>query len=155
MTIALTSPVTGTAQTGFTAPTYTIVADSAVDSNVKRWIVTALGGTQVGVRVHSISDEFSVAFVKPKVTKSAPLFSSLSPQTAKVQFNRYWLIVRKGGIPASGLNAVPQIIRAPIDIAGGVDSYDAASIRGMLSLFGGVYTQLSSGLGDTLINGAM
>ncbi|DAD50063.1 coat protein [ssRNA phage Zoerhiza.1_9] len=155
MSIVLTTPVTGGAQTGFTSPTYTIVQDNSVDGNVKRWIVTALGGTQTGVRAHSVSDEFSITIVKPKVMKMIQAFSSLLPNTFRPAFNRYWIIVRKGGIPASGLVAVPMVWRCSIDIPAGGDNYDAANVRGGLSMFIGSLNQVSSGIGDTLCNGVL
>lgn len=50
MTIALSSPVTGGAQTGFTSPTYTLTADTPpAGSGGKQYAATALGGTQAGV----------------------------------------------------------------------------------------------------------
>lgn len=150
---SLAGPITGGAQTGFTSPTYTMVRDNAVDSNAQRWIVTALGGTQTGVRIHSVSDEFSVTIVKPKIMKVIQAFNSLLPQAFKPAFNRYWIIVRKGGLPAAGLTSVPQIVRIPIDIAAGVDSYDAPNMRAMISLTVGVFNTISAGLGDTLANG--
>jgi len=154
MSIALTN-VTGGAQTGFTTPGYTVTADNSVDGNVKKWVVTALTGTQTGVRAHSVSDEFSFMFVKPRVMKTAPLFSTLNPAAAKVETNRYWIIIRKGGIPASGLNSVPQIIKIPIDVTAGVDSYDAPNMRAMVSMLVGALNQLSAGIGDTLANGIL
>lgn len=155
MTISLTTPVTGGAQTGFTSPTYTIVQDNAVDGNVKRWLVTALGGTQAGVRTHSVSDEFSVTIVKPKVMKVIQAFSSLLPNSFKPAYNRYWFIFRKGGIPASGLVSIPQTVRIPIDIAAGVDNFDAANMRALISFAVGCLNQVSAGIGDTLATGAL
>lgn len=45
MTMNLTTPLTGAAQTGFTAPTYTLTLDVNPAQNAKQWAVTALGGT--------------------------------------------------------------------------------------------------------------
>jgi hypothetical protein len=61
MAIALTTPITGTAQTGFTAPTYTIAADTAPVINSKQWVVTALGGTQTGASASLVSSPFTIA----------------------------------------------------------------------------------------------
>jgi len=60
MTWSPTTPVTGGAQTGFTAPTYTLSVDTAPDINGKQHAVTALGGTQAGVTSHSVSNPFTV-----------------------------------------------------------------------------------------------
>jgi hypothetical protein len=155
MTVSISGTITGTAQTGFTTPGYTVTQDNAVDGNVKRWVVTALTGTQTGVRAHSVSDEFSFTVVKPKVMKVIQAFSSLLPNNFRPAYNRYWLIFRKGGIPASGLVSIPQTLRVPIDVAAGVDNYDIAQIRAMVSFAGGVLTSISAGLGDTLANGIL
>jgi hypothetical protein len=49
MSISVTSPITGGAQTGLTSPTYTVVTDTAPPGNPgKQVAVTALGGTQAG-----------------------------------------------------------------------------------------------------------
>lgn len=154
MTIALAN-VTGSAQTGFTTPGYTITQDTAVAQNAKRWIVTAITGTQTGVRAHAVSDEFSIVFVKPLTMKMIQAFSSLLPNSFKPAFNRYWVIVTKGGIPASGLVSIPMKFRCQIDVPAGADNYDAANMRAMLSFAIGALSQISSGLGDTLANGAL
>jgi len=155
MSISLSSPVTGAAQTGFTSPTYTLVQDTAVSQNAKRWIVSVCGGTQTGARAHSVSDEFSITFVKPLTMKMVQAFSSLLPNSFKPAYNRYWVIVKKGGIPASGLVSVPTTMRIPIDVAAGVENYDAANMRAMLSLAIGALNQISAGLGDTIANGVL
>jgi len=77
MTISYTNPVTGAAQTGLTSPTYTLVADIAPDVNGRQWAVSALGGTQTGVRTHSASDPFTITVMRPKV------FQSLGKQTRR------------------------------------------------------------------------
>ena len=69
MTFSLTSPITGAAQTGFTTPTYTHVADTAPDVNGRQVAITALGGTQAGVTVHSVASPFSITFFRPKAYK--------------------------------------------------------------------------------------
>jgi hypothetical protein len=48
MTIALTTPVTGTAQTGLTSPTYTVVADTPPNAYSKQYAVTALAVLRLG-----------------------------------------------------------------------------------------------------------
>lgn len=155
MSFSLSGTIAGGAQTGFTTPGYTVTQDNAVDGNVKRWVVTALTGTQAGVRVHSVSDEFSITIVKPKVMKVIQAFSSLLPNSFRPAFNRYWLIIKKGSIPAAGLVSVPNVIRIPIDVAAGTDNYDAPNVRAMLSLAVGVLNNQSPGLGDTLCNGVL
>jgi hypothetical protein len=69
MTVSVTSPVTGSAQTGLTSPTFTLTTDVAPDVNGKQWVVTALGGTQTGVSVHSVASPFSLTFWRPKISR--------------------------------------------------------------------------------------
>ena len=71
MSFTLTSPVTGGAQTGFTSPTYTIVSDTAPDNNGKQVAVSAIGGTQSGVTIHSVASPFTITFARPKSFKAA------------------------------------------------------------------------------------
>lgn len=60
MAYSPSSPVTGGTQTGLTSPTYTLTADIAPSALGKQHAVTALGGTQTGVRTSSAADPFTV-----------------------------------------------------------------------------------------------
>jgi hypothetical protein len=154
MTIALSSPVTGGAQTGLTSPTYTHVADSAPDTNAKQWAVSALGGTQASVRVHSGSDPFTITFFKPKAIRSLG-FADSNGNYMRVPMNRYRLLVRKGVIPATDNPAAIAKVDCYIDLPAGADVNDPANIRAMISLLVGALNQLSAGLGDTLVTNVM
>jgi hypothetical protein len=153
MAIALTSPVTGGAQTGFTAPTYTHVVDVALDTNGKQYAVTALGGTQAGVRIHSASDPFTFLFVRPKVFKAVGKPHPVTGLLQSVPKNTYLIKIAKGAIPLAGQPASVATIRCLIDIPAGSDTADAANLRAAISLLVGALTQLSAGLGDTLVSG--
>lgn len=55
VSISWSSPITGQPQTGLTNPTYTTITDTAPPGNPgKQVAVSALGGTQAGVNVHSV-----------------------------------------------------------------------------------------------------
>jgi hypothetical protein len=153
MAVAITSPVTGGAQTGFTAPTYTIASDVAPDVNGKQYAVTALGGTQVGVRAHSASDPFTVTYVRPKAFKAIGKPHPVTGLLPSVPKNTHTFIVRKGAIPLSGQPSSVLLIRCSIDVPAGSDTADAASLRAAISLLVGSLNQLSAGLGDTLVSG--
>jgi len=71
MTVNITTPITGAAQTGLTSPTYTNVGMAGPDANVKQVAVTALGGTQTGVDVHSVARPFTISFWWPKVLRTS------------------------------------------------------------------------------------
>lgn len=153
MAFTLTSPITGAAQTGFTSPTYTHVADSAPDVNGKQVAVTALGGTQVGVTTHSVASPFTVTIVKPKNFKTlAPVVpgTGLLPSVPK---NQWKIIVRKGVTPLVGQPASVFLIKIEMDVPAGSDTADMPNIRAALSAAIGALWQQPAGLGDTLITG--
>lgn len=154
MTISLTSPVTGAAQTGFTAPTYTTAADaSGVDS--KKYVVTALGGTQTGVVVHSISNPFAIEFRRPSAYKTVgqpnPSTNILSSQPK----NKFSVKTIKGVLPLAGQSAQMLVIRTEIEIPAGADTADAPNIRAAYAAHIGALTQQSAGLGDTSVQGTI
>lgn len=150
MAIALTSPVTGTAQTNLTSPTYTVVVDTAPGTNGKQWAVSALGGTQTGVRVHSASDPFTVTFERPVNVRQAPIANPVTGVVGNVPRNSYKYRVRKGVIPVTGQNPQVMLSTGVFDVPAGADLADPANVRASTSLFIGALSQQSSGWGDTL-----
>lgn len=155
MSIALTTPVTGGAQTGFTAPTYTIVADTPPDINAKQWVVTALGGTQTGVTVHSVSSPFTQAFFRPKNPRSLGAPNPVTGVVSNVPTNTYKVITRKGAVPLAGQSPRTFVINSTLDVPAGTDAASPAELRAALSMHIGALQQISAGLGDTVINGVL
>jgi len=153
MAFAPSSPVTGGAQTGFTSPTYTLTATNAPEANGKAWAVTALGGTQTGVTVHSVSSPFDVLFVVPKVAKQLPSANPTTGVVPSVPINSYMLKIRKSGTPAANQSERVITARLVFDVPAGVDFYDSAEVRGIMSLLAGLCSQQSAGIGDTLVTG--
>lgn len=153
MTWSPTTPVTGAAQTGFTAPTYTVVSDTAPDVNGKQVAITALGGTQAGVTVHSVASPFTASFFRPKtfavLGKPNPV-TGLLPSVPK---NEYKQIVRKGVLPLAGQPFSTMIIDVRISIPAGSDTADPANVRAAFSLAIGLLTQQSAGVGDSAVSG--
>lgn len=154
MGISVTSPVTGSAQTGLTSPTYTVLVDQAPDVNAKQHYVSALGGTQSGVRVHTAADPFTISFWKEKIIKILPQLS-LNGQYGNVPTNKYKVITRKGVLVAANQPSRPCIIRTEIECPAGAESYDVANVRAALSLHIGGLTQQSAGFGDTVNTGSL
>lgn len=155
MAISLTTPVTGSAQTGFTSPTYTIVADSAPDSNGRQWAVSALGGTQANVDVHAGSKPFTITFYKPKTYKSLGSVNAATGVVSNVPNNQFGLIIRKGVVPLSGQASRVATMRVTWDIPAGSDTAEPEDIRALVSAGIGALTQLSAGIGDTLVSNVM
>lgn len=152
MTMNLASPVTGSAQTGLTSPTYTLVADIAPDASGRQFAVSALGGTQSGVDVSSISRPFTTSVFRPKVFKTLPSLLS-NGRLPSVPSNSWKVISRKGVTVLAGQPSVVAIIRTTIDIPAGADVTDVASVRALLSLHFGSLAQLSAGIGDSMVSG--
>lgn len=153
MTFALTSPLTGLAQTGFTAPTYTHVSDAAPDITGKQVAVTALGGTQTGVTVHSMSSPFTMTFFRPKVFRFLGKPNPTTGLIKDVPRNSFKLITRKGVTPLAGQPFSNMQITTVIDLPAGADTADAPNVRAALSAHFGALSQQSAGVGDTTVSG--
>jgi len=156
MAISLGTPVTGSAQTGFTSPTYTIAQDNATSLYAKQWYVSACGGTQTGANVHSVSLPFTFSFFRPASLAVLPPPNSVGviPSFPK---NVYKAITRKGMAVASGTLNGPQIgfIRSELSIPAGADTQSPSEIRAMISMHIGALTSLSASIGDTTISGVI
>lgn len=152
MTVTVTSPITGGAQTGFTAPTYSHVVMAGPDVNVKQVAVTALGGTQAGVDIHSVSRPFTIAFWYPKIFRVLPALNSQG-QLPSVPMNTYKWITRKGVTPLAGQPSKNMLITTIMEVPAGSDTADAPNIRAALSAHLGAVWQQSAGAGDTLVSG--
>lgn len=155
MTITITSPITGAAQTGLTSPTYTHVADQAPDVNAKQVAVTALGGTQTGATVHSVASPFTITAWRPKtfmvLGKPHPV-TGLLPQ---VPMNQYKVVTRKGVLPLAGQPFATAIIETVIKVPAGSDVADPTNLRAALSAHLGAVAQQSAGIGDTAVSGVL
>lgn len=154
MTWAPTTPVTGAAQTGFTSPTYTLSVDTYPGVNGKQHAVTAVGGTQVGVRTHSVSDPFTVAGGRPTSLRSLPAVNGNGGYSS-VPRNTYFVITRKGVNIAANQPAVTALISTKFEIPAGADAYDSPNVRAACSLHIGAVNQQSAGLGDLCTSGVL
>jgi hypothetical protein len=151
----LTSPVTGASQTLLTSPTYTFVKDNAPNSHSAQYAVTALGGTQTGVNVHSVSNPFTLTIEKPASSRS---LGSANPSTgviSNVPRNTYKIRVRKGAVPAADQNAAVSVMEASIPIPAGADTYDLINCQAGISFLIGVLTQVSDEIGDMAGDGLL
>lgn len=155
MTFLVTSPVTGGAQTGFTAPTYSMTLDKSPDVNGSQWVVSALGGTQAGVTTHTMSSPFFISFWKPKVYRSLGKTNPVTGTLPKVLRNVFKEVVVKAVTVLAGQPLERASITRIIDIPAGADIADAPNLRAMCSLQVGVSSQQSAGLGDTIVTGIM
>lgn len=155
MTITVTSPITGAAQTGLTSPTYTHVVDTAPDSNGKQVAVTALGGTQTGVTVHSVASPFTITAFRPKVFRVLGKPNPVTGLVKDVPMNIYKIVTRKGALPLAGQPFATILVRTHIEVPAGVDTTDPANLRAALSAHFGAVSQQSAGIGDTSVSGIL
>jgi len=155
MTVNVTSPVTGAAQTGFTAPTYTLTTDIAPDINGKQWAVTALGGTQAGVSLHSVSSPFTISVFRPKVVRNIGNPNPITGVVSNIPKNTYKVITRKGMVPLAGQSPQTMIVTTIMDVPAGADTASPGEIRAALSAHFGTLTQQSAGMGDTEVTGIL
>lgn len=155
MAISLTSPLTGGPQTGFTSPTYTLVTDAAIDANGYKRAVSALGGTQAGVDVHSVSRPFTVLVVRPKVFRSLGVANPVTGVIPPPPMNVWHVIAEKGMTPLAGQASVLGRFRGRFEIPAGVDIADPANVRALFSLSIGALWDISAEFGDSAISGIL
>lgn len=156
MSISLTSPVTGSTQTGFTSPSFTMVSDVAPNAYSKQYACTAAGGTGLStVDAHSASSPFTVTFSRPQNVRPAPLANPVTGVIGNSPRNVYSVIVRKGMKPGSNQNAQVGVLRCDLSVVAGADYTEPDDVRAALSLLIGALNQQSAGLGDTLINNVL
>lgn len=155
MAFSPSTPITGGAQTGLTAPTYTIAADTSPAPNGKQYAVTALGGTQTGVTTHSVAAPFTLAMFRPLNFKYLTPVNPVTGVLRGVPTNTYKVITRKGVLPLAGQAFKNAVVTTTIEIPAGADVADPANIRAMLSAHIGLMTQVSAGVGDTAVNGLL
>lgn len=155
MTFALTSPITGAAQTNLTSPTYTLTSDTPPSNNSKQSVVSAVGGTQTGVITHSVAAPFSVAMFRPQNPQVLGPVNPVTGVLTKIPMNTYKVITRKGVLPLAGQAYKNMLITTVIEVPAGSDTADPANIRAALSCHIGALSQQSAGIGDTTVQGVL
>lgn len=155
MAFAPSTPVTGAAVSGLTSPTYTISQDSVVAPNQKQYVVTALGGTQTDVSVHSVSSPFLVSVTKPAVFKPLSLIDPRTGRLTSVPRNVWKMIFLKGATPLAGQAIVPILGRMEFAIPAGVDSADPNEVRAFWSFIGGLLSAQAGGLASSCLEGTL
>lgn len=156
MSITITGSITGGAQTGFTTPTYTAAADQAIDLRSKQSVITAVGGTQVGVVAHSLNAPFTITVRRANVFKtlSKAFLNGVTGQYSRVPYNDFLLLVRKAAQVASGQWHVNDF-RLTAHVAAGSETFDLPNVQAGLSCIVGLAWAESAGIGDTLNNGVL
>lgn len=155
MSYTPTTPVTGALVAGLTTPTYTLTTDVAPSINGKQHAVSALGGTQTGVDVNSVSKPFTISFFRPAQLKTLPQPNPVTGIIKNIPMNTYKLITRKGVQPAANQVTMTAKITTIIEVPAGSDTYEPEDLRAMISAHFGVGSQQASGIADTVISGVI
>jgi hypothetical protein len=92
---------------------------------------------------------------RPQTFKSLSAVDPVTGQLRNVPRNVYKVLTRKGVFPLSGQAAETAMVETIIHVPAGSDTADPESIRAMLSAHFGTLSQVSSGIGDTSINGVL
>lgn len=155
MSFAPATPLTGAAVTGLTTPTYTLTVDVAPSINGKQYAVTALGGTQTNVEVHTVSKPFTLTFFRPQVLRTLPQANPVTGVIKNVPVNTYKMITRKGAVPSVNQAPMTARITTVIEVPAGTDTYEPEDIRAMVSAHFGAGWAQASGIAETLMSGVM
>lgn len=155
MAITIPGSITGSAQTGFTTPGYTLVVDNPPDLNAKQSAVSAITGTQAGVDAHSVARPFTVSVFRPKSFNVLGKPNPITGLISSVPRNIYKIVTRKGVYPLAGQPSVNAITRTEIEVPAGSDIADPANVRAMLSAHIGLVNGVSAGIGDTSVTGLL
>jgi hypothetical protein len=131
------------------------VADTPPDINAKQYVVSALGGTQTGVTVHSVNSPFTLTMFRPKQYKQLGVPNPSTGVIARIPRNSFKIICRKGMLPLAGQAVDTAIYTLTIDNPAGTDLASPQEIRAALSALFGLASQQSAGIGDTLVSGVL
>lgn len=152
----LSTPVTGSTVSGLTLPTYTLTVDSVAPGiNGVAYYVSALGGTQVGVRTHTVSSPFSILATRPAQAKTLGAPNPATGKIPNVQSNDYTITVRKGLAVAADQPYYPGYSRHRYSIPAGSETYDAVNCAALISIAGGIPNGNATSIQTLVTTGSM
>lgn len=154
MSFAPSTPVTGAAIAGLTSPTYTIGADTPPGPTSKQYAVSALGGTQTGATVHSISSPFTGTMFRPANFKvlGQPTPTGIIRAFPK---NTFEILTRKGVNVLANQPVQLFPIRTSLSVPAGADVYDVINIKAAISFHIGLLWAIAQGITDTAVTGTL
>jgi hypothetical protein len=146
------SPLNGTAQTGFTSPTYTLSADTPPSPVGKQYAITAVGGAGNTAMTTGASTPFTLSFFKPAVVKTQTVRTDGTLGAAPM--NVYKQITRKSVLVSEAtLQYRTMLITTTIEVPAGGELYAPTDVRAALSCHIGALSNTSAGVGDAVISG--
>jgi hypothetical protein len=123
--------------------------------NGKQYAVTALGGTQTGVDVNTVSKPFTLSFFRPQQLRVLPQANPVTGVIRNVPMNTYKLITRKGVVPATNQNPMVGRMTTIIEVPAGSDTFEPEDLRAMISLHFGVGSAQADGISQTILSGVL
>lgn len=153
MTWSPDSSTTGAAQTNLTGPTYTVASDLSPDANSRQYVVTAIGGTQTGVRASTAGDPFTATIRKDRNYKVLPARNPTNGAYGNVPMNKTEILFRKGVHIDSDDTIRVANLRVIAELPAGSESQDPENIRALCSFAIGLLSEESADYGDSLITG--
>lgn len=155
MAFSPSGAITGATVSGLTSPTYTVTTDVAPSNLSKQFVVTALGGTQTDVSLHSVASPFLISCTRPAAFKPLSLVNPTTGRLTSVPRNVWKMVLLKGATPLAGQASATLIGRLEIAIPAGVDSADPNEVRAFMSFLGGILWSQSGGLAASFIDGIL
>lgn len=148
------SSIAGSAITGFTSPTMTLVGDGASSSLARRHVVSAYGGTVGSARANSVAYPFNVEFRKPATVNRVPAANPLTGVRPSIPLNSWVLRTQKGGDAASGSPVLAQA-RTYLDIPAGMETQSPDDLKALLSFHVGLLVEELNDILDSLQTGTL
>lgn len=155
MAISVTSPITGSAQTGFTSPSAVVTVDTPPPgSYAKQWVVTSMTGAS-GINAGSVSCPFTITFTRPTTLRTLAPVNPLTGILREVPKNVYKVHTIKGVLPLAGQAYESEVISTEVRVPAGADLADPVNVRAGVSVHVGVLNQQSANIGDTVTTGIL
>lgn len=151
----LTTPITGTAVTGLTSPTYTVTADTPPNPYSKQFAVTAIGGTQTGVDTGTQTTRpWTITFSRPANVRQLNAVDS-NNVLRSVPNNVFTSLLRKGVTVLSGQPARVHSIRSEFVVPAGADVSDIPNLRAAYSCWSGAHVQAANNMVSLMTTGVL
>lgn len=134
MSINLVGPTAAITTNNVIAGTYTFAEDMANDNRTRVYVVSAIGGTQTGVNLHTVDAPKQVMFKRPAQFLQPSAFNTVSGRYGRVPKNVTRVIGRGSCNVAAGQ---VEIIQMSTDIgipAGGV-TFDRANVEASVAMY--------------------
>lgn len=147
------SPITGAAITShLTSPTFTVSSTSGPDVNTKAVIVTALGGTQANVGVHSVDANYSLIYSWPKVWKTIGAVVATVAGRIAAPKNRCTSTLKKSvSISTTAVDDV--LVRIEVVVPAGAALFDPNSVASAISAAAGHFYADADDIAACMISG--